>query len=160
MGRKSTKDNKSIFQTLREEAGLTRAKAQELLEFISDDRIEKIESGKLLPRPEEILKMQEVYKHPELANYFCSNMCPIGQRYIPEADVKDISQITLEVLNSLNTLDKLKEKLIEITVDGVIDQNEIKDFKQIKAELEKMSSTIDSLQIWVEDAINKGNYKK
>ena len=118
MGRKSTKDNKNIFQQLREEAGLTRAKAQELIEFMSDDRIEKIESDKLLPRPEEVLKMQEVYKHPELSNYYCSHECPIGKEYVPEVSEKELSQITLEMLATLNSLEKQKNRLIEITVDG------------------------------------------
>lgn len=159
MGRKSTKDNKNIFQQLREEVGLTRAKAQELIEFMSDDRIEKIESDKLLPRPEEVLKMQEVYKHPELSNYYCSHMCPIGQRYVPEVSVKELSQITVEVLDSLNDLDKLKNRLIEISVDGQITKDEIEDFKKIQDELIQMSKTIDSLTIWVEGAINNGKYQ-
>ena len=159
MGRKSTKDNKNIFQQLREEAGLTRAKAQELIEFMSDDRIEKIESDKLLPRPEEVLKMQEVYKHPELSNYYCSHLCPIGQKYVPEASIKELSQITVEVLDSLNDLEKLKDRLIEISVDGQITKDEIKDFKKIQNELNEMSKTIDSLTIWVENAINNGKYQ-
>ena len=56
MGKKSTKENKNIYQTSREEAGLTREKASELMEFVSADRIEKIESEKSAPHPEEIHK--------------------------------------------------------------------------------------------------------
>lgn len=43
MGRKSTKENKTIYQTSREALGLTRDQASEKLQFISADRIEKIE---------------------------------------------------------------------------------------------------------------------
>ena len=57
MGRKSTKQNKNIYQTSREEAGFTRESAAEILEFISSDRIEKIESERSLPHPDEILAM-------------------------------------------------------------------------------------------------------
>ena len=46
MGRKSTKDNKNVYQLSREELGLTREAAAELLEYISADRIEKIENEK------------------------------------------------------------------------------------------------------------------
>ena len=49
MGKKSTKENKNIYQTSREEAGLTREKASELMEFVSADRIEKIEFSSLSP---------------------------------------------------------------------------------------------------------------
>ena len=44
MGRKSTKENKNVYQTSRESLGLTRESAAEKLEFLSADRIEKIES--------------------------------------------------------------------------------------------------------------------
>ena len=53
MGKKSTKENKNIYQIFREEQNLTRDKASELMEFISPDRIEKIESEKSLPHPDE-----------------------------------------------------------------------------------------------------------
>ena len=43
MGRKSTRENKTIYQKLREEDQLTREKAAELLEFISEDRMERID---------------------------------------------------------------------------------------------------------------------
>ena len=46
MGRKSTKENKNIYQISREAVSLTREAASELLEYISADRIEKIESGR------------------------------------------------------------------------------------------------------------------
>ena len=72
MGKKSTKENKNIYQTSREEAGLTREKASELMEFVSADRIEKIESEKSAPHPEEILAMADAYKKPVLCNYYCS----------------------------------------------------------------------------------------
>lgn len=43
MGRVSTKKDKTIYQIYREDAGLTREKASELMEGISASRIEKIE---------------------------------------------------------------------------------------------------------------------
>ena len=46
MGRKSTKENKTIYQTSREALGYTRDAAAEKLEFVSADRIEKIEYQK------------------------------------------------------------------------------------------------------------------
>ena len=42
MGRKSTKENKNIYQTSREAMEYTREAAAEKLGFISADRIEKI----------------------------------------------------------------------------------------------------------------------
>ena len=156
MGRKSTKENKNIYQTSREEAGFTRDAAAEALEFISSDRIEKIESEKSLPHPDEILAMADCYKNPSLCNYYCSHECPIGQEYVPEVKLKDLSQITLEMLASLNTLEKEKNRLIEITVDGIISEDEKEDFERIQAQLAQISLAVDSLQLWVQKAVVDG----
>ena len=156
MGRKSTKENKNIYQTSREDAGFTREAAAEALEFISSDRIEKIESEKSLPHPDEIMAMADCYKAPSLFNYYCSHECPIGQEYVPEVKLKDLSQITLEMLASLNTLDKEKNRLIEITVDGVISDDEKEDFERIQNQLAQIALAVDSLQLWVQKAIADG----
>lgn len=160
MGRKSVKENKNIYQTSREGQGLTREAAAEKLEFISSDRIEKIESEKTVPHPEEILAMADVYKNPALCNYFCSNVCPIGQEYIPEVKVKDLAQITVEMMVSLNNLVKERDRLLEITVDGEITHDELPDFIKIQNELEKMSMTIDSLKLWLSNSIANGKLDK
>lgn len=160
MGRRSTKENKNIYQTSREEAGYTREGAAEILEFISADRIEKIESERSLPHPDEILAMASGYRNPSLCNYYCSHECPIGQEYVPEVQFKELSQITLEMLASLNSLEKEKNRLIEITVDGQITEDEMKDFEKIQEQLSQISMAIDSLQLWVQKAIADGRISK
>ena len=156
MGRKSTRENKNIYQISREEAGLTREGASEKLKFLSADRIEKIESEKSLPHPDEILALSDCYKNPSLCNYYCSHECPIGQEYVPEVKLKDLSQITLETLASLNALEKEKNRFIEITVDGVISDDEKEDFERIQNQLAQISLAVDSLQLWVQQAIADG----
>ena len=120
MGKKSTKENKNIYQLNRERLELTREKASELLESVTSDRIEKIESGKSLPHPDEVLAMAKCYQNPLLCNYFCSEECPIGRQYVPKVESKMLSQIVLEMLASLNSIDKKKNRLIEITADGEV----------------------------------------
>ena len=160
MGRKSTKENKTIYQTSRESLGLTRDQASEKLEFISADRIEKIEYEKSLPHPKEIMAMAECYKNPALCNYFCSHECPIGIEHVPEIKEKELSQITLEMLATLSKLTNAKERLIEITVDGEVSEDELSDFVSIKKELEKMAMAIDSLNLWLDQTIITGKIDK
>lgn len=150
MGRVSTKENKNVYQLRREELGLTRDKASELLVSIPPERIEKIESEKSLPHPDEVLIMAEGYKMPSLCNCYCANECPIGKQYVPEIKIKDLSQIILEMVASLNAMHRKQERLIEITADGLIDEDEIKDFVHIQEELEKISITVETLQLWSE----------
>ena len=156
MGRKSTKENKNIYQISRENLGYTRDAASEKLGFISADRIEKIENERSLPHPDEILAMAECYKDPTLCNYFCSHECSIGKEHVPEIQAKELSQITLEMLATLNILTKEKERLIEITADGIIDNDEIEDFIFIQDELERISITVEGLQLWSEQMIANG----
>ena len=156
MGRMSTKENKNHFQLCREDMGLSREKASELLGWISPERIEKIENEKSLPHPDEVLAMSEAYKVPRLCNYYCANLCPIGQEYVPEVKVKELSQIVLEMLSSLNSVRKKQERLIEITADGEITNDEVEDFVNIHKELERISLTVETLQLWSERMLATG----
>ena len=156
MARRSTRENKNLYQTTREDLGLTREEASELLETLSPERIEKIESERSLPHPDEVLLMSDKYKQPGLCNYFCANQCPIGAQYVPEIKIKELSQIVLETVASLNTMQRKKERLIEITVDGLISEDEIGDFVYIQQELEKLSVAVETLQLWCEQMLDNG----
>ena len=70
--------------------------------------------------------------------------------------MKELSQITLEMLASLNALAKEKDRLIEIAVDGRITEDEVPDFLAIQKQLEQMSLIIDSLQLWIKQAVTNG----
>ena len=156
MGRASVKEDKTIYQTIREDLELSREKASELLEVITPERIERIENEKTMPHPEEILIMAEKYKVPDLCNHYCANQCPIGEQYVPEIKVKDLSMIVLEMLASLNSMNKKKDRLIEITADGRIEGDEIEDLIYIQEELERISITVETLQLWVEKMLANG----
>ena len=123
MARASVKENKNIYHITRENLDLTREKASELLGGMSPERIEKIENERILPHPEDILIMAEGYKAPHLCNHYCSRQCPIGKQYVPEIKTSDLSQIVLEMLAYLNSMNKEQERLVEITYNGRIDSH-------------------------------------
>lgn len=156
MARVSTKENKNLYHRTRESLRLTREAASELLESITPERIEKIENERSLPHPDEVLVMAEKYKQPSLCNFYCANQCPIGQQYVPEVKIKDLSQIVLEMLASLNSMNKQKDRLIEITVDGEVSEDELKDFIYIQEELERISIAVETLQLWSERMLATG----
>ena len=156
MARASTKENKNIYHRTREGLGLTREAAGELLEIISPERIEKIENERSLPHPDEVLLMADKYKQPALCNHYCANQCPIGQQYVPEVKAKDLSQIVLELLASLNAVGKRKDRLIEITADGEISEDQVEDFVLIQDELERISIAVETLQLWSERMLATG----
>ena len=156
MARVSTKENKNIYHKTRESLQLTREAASELLESITPERIEKIENERSLPHPDEVLVMADKYKQPSLCNYYCANQCPIGQQYVPEVKIKDLSQIVLEMLASLNSMGKRKDRLIEITADGKVTGDELADFIYIQEELERISIAVETLQLWSEKMLATG----
>ena len=156
MARASIKENKGPYQTTRESLKLTRETASDLLETLSPERIEKIENERAMPHPDEVLVMAQKYKQPSLCNYYCANQCPIGAQYVPEIKVKDLSQIILEMLASLNSMQKEKDRLIEITVDGKIAGDELADFVAIQEQLEKISVAVETLQLWSERMLATG----
>lgn len=47
-------------------------------------------------------------------------------------------------------------RLISITADGIIDDSEIDDFVNIQNQLEKISITVEALQLWTEQMIANG----
>lgn len=142
--------DKNIYRESREAAGFTREAASERLVFISEDRLERIENEKSAPHPDEILAMAEQYRNPKLCNYYCSKECPIGIGKVPEINVKDFSQITLEMLSTINALSSQKDLLIDIAADGSISKEEMDSFTSIKDNLDKMALSIESLRLWME----------
>ena len=152
----NSKENNNIYYEIRKKLGLSREKASELLGSIPPERIERIEKERFLPHPDEVLVMSEKYNEPSLCNHYCSKECSIGQKYVPEIKVRDLSQIVLEMLASLNSMKKSQERLIEITADGIIDDTELEDFINIQKELERISITVETLQLWAEKMIADG----
>ena len=154
----------SIYKAIRKEHGMTRDEvwdaAVDLNSAIQPARLERIENGKLEIHPEEVMLLSEIYGEPTLCNHYCSKECPIGQKYVPEIKVKDLAQIVLEMLSSLNSMKKSQERLIEITADGIIEDDEIQDFVFIQKELERISITVETLQLWVEQMIAENKIDK
>ncbi len=147
----------TIYKETRKKHGLTRDdvcdKASLMDNPIQPERLERIENGKFPITPDEVMLLAEIYGEPTLCNHYCSKECPIGEKYVPEVKVKDLAQIVLEMLSSLNSMKKSQERLIEITADGMIDDDEIKDFVFIQKELERISITVETLQLWVEQML-------
>ena len=147
----------TIYKATRKKHDLTRDdvcdKASLMDNPIQPERLERIENGKFPITPDEVMLLAKIYGEPTLCNHYCSKECPIGEKYVPEVKVKDLAQIVLEMLSSLNSMKKSQERLIEITADGAIDDDEIKDFVFIQKELERISVTVEALQLWVEQML-------
>lgn len=156
MGRKSTRENKTAYQIAREKRGLTIEKAGELMDGITSDRIAKLENGSVHVQPEDVVLMAECYRAPELCNHYCTHECAIGEKTVEEIEIKSLSQIAIETLNSLNKMTRLKDRLLEIVEDGRVRPDESDDFLIIKSTLDKIAASVNALQLWVDGQIADG----
>lgn len=156
MGKRSVKENKNIYQQSREAAGLSREAAESIMTFVSADRIERIESGRSAPHPDEVMQMEQGDKNPELSNYYCTHECPIGMKYVEQAELKELPQLTVELLSALHAMEEERDRLIDISVDGRVNSTERKQFNVILNKLTVLDRTIRGMRIWIEDAINTG----
>lgn len=155
MGRPSNNPDKLPFQTRREELGLSREQAVKEIAGMTYDRLEGIENRRIAATPEDILLLAKRYNDPSLCNAYCSGQCMIGQRYVPEVKVGELPSIVLGMIATLNNVETMKDRLIAIAADGIIDENEREDFEAIQNQLEELSIAVEALQLWVEKTLDK-----
>ncbi len=60
------------------------------------------------------------------------------------------------MLATMNSLEKAKDRFIEITADGEISEDELADFAKIEQGVEQISMAADSLVLWVNNTIASG----
>ena len=114
---------------------------------IDRGRLYRIESGIANPYPEEIHLMADLYNAPELENYYCTNICPLG-RNVPRADISSLDRISLRAISVLRERGNVQELLIDITADGVISVDEKEDMHKILGTLEELEQVAQSLKLW------------
>lgn len=164
MGRVSTKENKNIYQEAREQMicdgkpwGREKA-ADEIAKiengrfnYLNYDKLVKIENEMVKIQPEDVLGLSLAYNMPELRNYYCCHQCPIGEKDAPEVIYKDnVHEILVNMSISLESVNSKKMRLMEILADGKVDDSEILDLNKILEELEKISMTVEAIQLWCE----------
>jgi hypothetical protein len=77
-------------------------------------------------------------------------------KYVPEASLQDLSQVTVRIISALNAMEAEKNKLIDISVDGRVNDFERKDFDAILEKVSIIDRSIRELRIWIEHAMNTG----
>lgn len=116
---------------------------------IDRGRLYRIESGVADPYPEEVHLMADLYNAPELRNYYCREMCPLGGD-MPVLELEDLDRITVKAMAGLRKAAEAKESLLDIAADGVITDDEKPALKKILATLDEISAIAQSLKVWTE----------
>lgn len=154
MGRKPTKAADNPFCKARLAAAqynerlFSKEGAAELL-GVSVSTLSDYELGitKSVP-PDMVLKMADLYNAPELRNYYCREMCPLGGD-TPILELEDLDRITVKAVAGLRKAADAKESLLDIAADGVITDDEKPTLKKILATLEELEQIAQSMKLWV-----------
>jgi hypothetical protein len=119
--------------------------------YLNEDKLVKIENETVKIQPEDVLGLSIAYNMPELRNNYCCHQCPIGERDAPRIAFKDnIHEMLVNMTVTLESVNTRKMRLMEILADGEVDDSETKDLDMILEELEKISVTVESIQLWCE----------
>ena len=92
--------------------------------------------------------MADLYNAPELRNYFCKTICPLGED-IPKAEIADLDRITVRTLSAIRRLGETRELLLDITEDGVIDESEKEDMEKVLRNLEELEQIAQNMKLWI-----------
>lgn len=155
MGRRPTKaaDNPFCQARLRaaeyNEKFFSKEYAAEQL-HISAGQLQDYELGitKCIP-PDNILRMADLYRAPELRNLYCREMCPLGGD-VPVLELEDLDRITIKAMASLRKISETKELLLDITEDGMISEEERPSLNRVLKTLDEISAIAQSLKVWTE----------
>ena len=120
---------------------------------IDRTRIARIELGSIIPYPEEVLLMADIYKSPEVRGNYCRELCPLGKGMPKIESHQDLDRIALRALYSFRKINEAKELLLDITADGVITEDEKPDLEKIINTLNEVNEVTQNLKNWIEKSL-------
>ena len=154
----------TMYFRCRKEAALhndrlnSRAGAAEAL-GISESSLAKHELGITKVVPVDLVAlMADLYGCPELKANYCKHECPLGRDLTLATEVSPIERVTLNILSGLSTgkIEQIKQQLIDIAADGVIDSSEAPQMRGIVDYLGRLSKSVAELQLLCEKQLKDG----
>lgn len=117
---------------------------------IDRKRLQRIEIGTLNPYPEEVMLMADAYHAPELMNFYCTSACPIGQKIVPKAELRELDRLTVKFLNALERINGADRALLSIAADGKLTADELPAMEKLLAAVKAVSAVGCELEIFKE----------
>lgn len=124
---------------------------------IDRTRLARIELGSLNPYPEEVLLMSDTYNAPEIENYYCTHLCPLGKRTVTPAEMQDIDRLTIRVISALGDANHIKDAILQVAKDGEVSPDESDQVLAITSALEQIAITAQEMKLWVAKNLKGGS---
>lgn len=115
---------------------------------IERTRLARIELGMITPHPDEVRVLADAYNAPELLNYYCSHDCQIGrcmEVLLPTAQISGIEQLAVQAAIALRNTENIRDRLLDISADGIIDAEERVELEKILTQLGQISQVAHQL---------------
>lgn len=140
-----SQEYRNIYQIARESTGYTQEKAAELID-VSVESVRAYETGRRIPPDSAVIRMIEIYGTQYLAYQHLKTSAEIGQKYLPDIDLRDLPSAILRLQKEVTDFLKIRDDLIDITCDGVITADEMPRYKAILKELDDIVEAIMALK--------------
>ena len=98
---------------------------------------------------ENVVLMADLYNTPELRNWYCTNICPLGGD-IPVVRIETLDRIIIQVVSALRSTSQIKDTLLDITDDGMISEAEKPRLADVIEKLKDIMRISQELVIWAE----------
>lgn len=117
---------------------------------IDRTRLARIELGSIVPYPDEVMVMADVYNAPELCYKHCAEDCPIGRKTAVKAESKSIENIAVNAFAALREAGKISETLLTVAADGNVTEDEKAQLWEAADKLKRISCVQAELAILLE----------
>lgn len=132
----------------------TAAKAAFELHDMSREKllmIEQEDSNKRQADPSafDVVEMSQAYGAPELCDYYCTQICPIGMGRT-QLIYGSLGEISARLMSSLHFLENANDEIHRILADSKVTDDEKAEFRSIIQTLRDFSYSADSLELWAQ----------
>lgn len=104
------------------------------------------EYSQRIPPDDIVIKMIEIYDAQYLAYQHLKTSVEVGKKYLPNIEITQLPIAILKLQKEVSDFIKCKDLMVEITCDGVIDDNERPQWNMIMKELDDIVTAIMSLK--------------
>ena len=74
--------------------------------------------------------------------------------------MKDLPQTVLDMVVALNKIQDRQTRLMEISMNNAVGDDQIRDFIEIQEELARISLLVETLQFWTEEMLAEGKINR
>lgn len=129
---------RNIYQLARHYAELTQLEASELLN-VSVRALGNYEAGNTVPHGDIVDDMVRVYGTEWLGYEHLRKSTKLGKRILPKIDVSDVAKSVLVLQKESNDVEDIKNCMVKIACDGIIDEHEKTRWNEVTKEVLEMA---------------------